>query len=69
MLNLCSLYVSMSKSFISSKNVNRQTLSFYTFILPAATFSHASLCDIGHIKRKMYGKYAVQGKQVYVLFL
>ena len=52
MLNLCSWYVSMSKSFISSKNVNRQTLSFYTFIPPAATFSHASLCDIGHIKRK-----------------
>ena len=52
MLNLCSWYVSMSKSFISSKNVNRQTLSFYTFIPPAATFSHASLCDIGHIKWK-----------------
>ena len=52
MLNLCSIYVSMSKSFISSKNVNRQTLSFYTCILPAAIFSYASLCDIEHIKRK-----------------
>ena len=30
----------------------RQTLSFYTFILPAAIFLYASLCDIEHTKRK-----------------